>query len=193
MSFDDFLQTNSFFDELNWNGSSGKLRVKMNGEQTELKLPQTFIVDPKTSQYGWRAWVPQPNGKNKPYDQRVDFTEGMPPKSSDGTVAALEAKAFFLKVYAKDWGGVTSGVLDWNADQTTVFRQLINLGRELQKIPEADRGKKAIEMSVTGVEKVGTNNNPVPAYTCKVVDRPSAFDETPVIDMTKREDDGDFG
>ena len=96
MSFDDFLQTNSFFDELNWNGSSGKLRVKMNGEQNELKLPQTFIVDPKTSQYGWRAWVPQPAGNKKPYDQRVDFTEGMPAKSSDGTVAALEAKTFFL-------------------------------------------------------------------------------------------------
>ena len=67
MSFDDFLQEASFTN-LNWNGSSGKLRVRAGGEQNELKLPQTFVVDPKTSQYGWRAWVPQPEGNKKPFD-----------------------------------------------------------------------------------------------------------------------------
>ena len=46
MSFDDFIQEASFTN-LNWNGSSGDLRVRAGGEQNELKLPQTFVVDPK--------------------------------------------------------------------------------------------------------------------------------------------------
>ena len=190
MSFDDFLQEASFIN-LNWNGSSGKLRVRAGGEQNELKLPQTFVVDPKTSQYGWRAWVPQPEGNKKPFDQRVSFTEKMPAKSADSTVAALEAKTFFFQCHQDNWDDFASGVIEWAADQKTVFKQLVPLGRELQKIPEAERSKKAVQVTITGSEKVGVNNNPAPAFTMKVVNRPAAFDESP--ETSAPSDDGDFG
>lgn len=190
MSFDDFLQEASFTN-LNWNGSSGKLRVRAGGEQNELKLPQTFVVDPKTSQYGWRAWVPQPEGNKKPFDQRVSFTEKMPAKSADSTVAALEAKTFFFQCYQDDWDDLASGVIEWAADQKTVFKQLIPLGRELQKLLEPNRAAQAVQVTITGSEKVGVNNNPAPAFSMKLVKRPAAFDEA--SETSAPIDDGDFG
>ena len=74
----------------------------------------------------------------------------MPAKSvAIHPVAALEAKTFFFQCYQDEWTpsvGVIEGQLIEDVSSSSIT------GHELQKISEAERSKKAVEVTITGSE-----------------------------------------